>query len=235
MIDFWPLSKIRNMSYVALAIAAAGCSDARNGAPAEDFKDSQIAAANDDTVFDRKTDILKTPSNVSSGENLQTVTRTADAHRHGDAELAVVLDGNLIVIEFTTPLYNVLGFEHRPETETQKAAAVRAASQLSLGPELFRFSAPAKCREISRPQNIRLFSGTADAHDHDDHHHDDSHKDVLLQYEFSCEEIESLSKLDVKLFEFFEKLSELEVTYLGPSTQKQVVLKPSQTQLDIKP
>jgi len=230
-----PLSKIRSMSYVALAIAAAGCSDARNRAPVDDFKDSQISAENDDTVFDHKADIVKTPSNVSSGGVSQTVTRTADAHSHGDAELAVVLDGDLIVIEFTTPLYNVLGFEHRPETETQKVAVSQAASQLSQGPELFRFSAPAKCREIARPENIRLFSETPDAHDHDNHHNDDSHKDVLLRYEFSCEEIESLSKIDVKLFEFFEKLSELEVTYLGPSTQKQVVLKPLQTQLDIKP
>jgi len=184
-----------------------------------------------------------------------TTKRSAESHTHGDAELAVVLEGNVVTIELDTPLYNLLGFEHAPKTEAQKTTASRAEKNLGQGKGLFSFNQGAGCELISNIQDIHLFEHESreDEHDdhddeHDDHHdedhheehsedaHDDeTHKDVILQYEFQCQKPSSLSNVSVNLFEFFSELSEIDVTYLGPSTQRQVKMTQDNSQMDMQP
>ncbi|WP_298914351.1 DUF2796 domain-containing protein [uncultured Algimonas sp.] len=100
--------------------------------------------------------------------------RQADSHVHGLASLALALDGRNLAIELETPLHNLLGFEHAPETEAQHAA-VREAQEILARPEtLFRFDAEAGC--TAQPaQRVDLFAQTGhDDADHD-HDHDETH------------------------------------------------------------
>ena len=165
-------------------------------------------------------------------EAASSVTRSANAHSHGDAELAIVLEGAMITVELETPLYNLLGFEHHPETAAQKAKVEMTEDQLQKGEALFVFNANAKCNLISESKAVHLF----DEDHHDDEHHDEdesSHKDILLQYHYRCVAPSSLENVSVNLFEFFEDMSDIDVTYLGPSTQKQVSLTRKNTQMDL--
>ena len=173
-------------------------------------------------------------------EAASSVTRSANAHSHGDAELAIVLEGAMITVELETPLYNLLGFEHHPETAAQKAKVEMAEDQLQKGEALFVFNANAKCNLISESKAVHLFDEDHHDDEHDEHdeheHHDeqeDSHKDVLLQYQYRCTKPSSLENVSVNLFEFFEDMSDIDVTYLGPSTQKQVSLTRKNTQMDL--
>ena len=172
-------------------------------------------------------------------EAASSVTRSANAHSHGDAELAIVLEGAMITVELETPLYNLLGFEHHPETAAQKAKVEMAEDQLQKGEALFVFNANAKCNLISESKAVHLFDedhhdDEHDEHDeHDDDEQEDSHKDVLLQYQYRCTKPSSLENVSVNLFEFFEDMSDIDVTYLGPSTQKQVSLTRKNTQMDL--
>jgi len=131
-------------------------------------------------------------------------SHTKEDTAHGDAELAVVLEGDVVTVELETPLYNLLGFEHHPKTAAQKAKVEMAEGQLQKGQELFVFNAEAKCNLISDTMTLELFDEDHEEHedheDHDEHeehdndehheeHHDeqeDSHKDVLLQYQYRC-------------------------------------------------
>ncbi len=38
--------------------------------------------------------------------------RHAESHEHGAAELAIAVDGNQLIAEFTSPGMNIVGFEH---------------------------------------------------------------------------------------------------------------------------
>ena len=176
-----------------------------------------------------------------------TPKRSAESHTHGDAELAVVLEGNVVTIELDTPLYNLLGFEHAPKTEVQKTTASRAEKNLGQGEGFFIFNQGAGCELISNTQDIHLFEHESREDEHDNHHdeehheedsedaHDEeTHKDVILQYEFQCQEPSSLSNVSVNLFEFFSELSEIDVTYLGPSTQRQVKMTQDNSQMDMQ-
>lgn len=186
-------------------------------------------------------------SEQSSGETTAPTIRSAESHMHGDAELAIVVEGNVVTIELDTPLYNLLGFEHEPESDTQKDSVERVEAQLGRGGELFVFNESADCAIKSAQSDVHLYEhhdehrGTDEHADHeeDDHaedeDHDENHKDIILQYEFSCQQPSSLTNVNVNLFEFFDELSEVDVTYLGPSTQRQVRLTPNNAKMDMQP
>ena len=165
--------------------------------------------------------------------------RSADAHTHGGAEVAIVLDGNDVTIELDSPLYNILGFEHAPETDAQTATVEQAELQLEQSDALFTFSTAANCSTLSKDLHVALFDDhNEDHHEEDEHeedHDEETHKDVLLTYEFSCQNLAKLKNVTINLFEFFPELSEVSATYLGPATQKQIVLTRKQRQMDITP
>ena len=238
----------RSYIYVVIflmTIVGAGCSD--------NHETTSVHTHTDDNVLVRKNDTIAAQQMLPK-EEIATKSRSAEAHTHGDAELAVVLEKGVVTIELDSPLYNILGFEHAPETEGQKEKAQKAEQQLALGSELFTFNPKANCQSLSKDRHISLF-GKAMAHeytdheqDHEDHSEDhegeedhdaldagESHNDILLTYEFGCQYPLKLSYLNVNLFEFFEELSEVDVTFLGPATQKQITLNRKQRQLDITP
>ena len=214
---------------------------------------------NDITALDNvhpKTDRVEDAAVENSNNEVTHVTRSADRHTHGDAELAVVLENQRVTIELDTPLYNVLGFEQAPMTDAQKASVKHAQTRLGRGAELFTFNRQADCKITTPDQSVRLFA-TDDHDDHDDDHegdhegdHDDhedehedeaahndhdedTHRDVFLRYTFICKDVSALSNMSINLFDFFDELSEIGVTYLGPSSQTQLMLSRNKTKMDI--
>jgi len=168
-----------------------------------------------------------------------TRTRSAEVHAHGDASLAIVLDGSLITAEFDTPLYNILGFEHVAETPEQKAAVLKAESVLSNGASLIMFNSEAGCSIIGETGSVDLNLENhedADSHDeddHDEHEEEETHKDVVVQYKYQCESPKALKNVTVNLFESFKNLTEIELVYLGPNTQKQAELNATKPRMDL--
>lgn len=219
---------IRKALPLLTAIILAGCADDHD-TPASETKVDDIHTAHDH-------DDAKVSPEEKSANTVPTV-RTAKAHSHGDAKLAVVLDKGTVTIELDSPLYNIVGFEHAPETPAQKAVVKEAESQLSRSAQMFNVDRAAACQPTAEGRTVTLFDTHADHHDEDDHDADakqkSGHQDVVLQYTFLCQSPSKLSYVDVNLFEFFETLTEIDVTYLGPSVQKQVTLTSTNSQLDI--
>lgn len=175
---------------------------------------------------------------VAPRESVTSETRSAESHTHGDASLGVVLEGSTINVELETPLYNVLGFEHAAETDAQKAAVAKAESVLSDGSRLFVFNREAKCSLSSPKASLDLGLDDQDHHKdkHDDHEgegHDETHKDVTVEYAYECQSPRELKTITVALFEHFENLSEIDLVYLGPNTQKQAELTASNSRFDL--
>jgi hypothetical protein len=76
------------------------------------------------------------------------------AHVHGIAQLQVVLEGNQVSLEFTSPLENLLGFEHVPRTAKQKRAAQEMLEMFRKPTSLFVPTASALCQ----PTMVKLTS-----------------------------------------------------------------------------
>ena len=178
--------------------------------------------------------------------------RQADAHTHGDASLAVVLDGSTLTLELDTPLYNLVGFEHAPETDEQRAAVEAAETLLRQPGTLFQVNSEAGCAPSSETLEVHLdaedhsdhdghhddeHDGHKDEHDHhddhDDHEGEETHKDVVLEYSFSCSSPGELAQIETALMSSFPNMEELEVVYLGPNRQDLFTLTPSDSKIQL--
>lgn len=68
------------------------------------------------------------------------------AHVHGVVALDVALDGHDVALALHAPLADVVGFEHAPSTEEQRAQVAVAKAKLTDATELFKFPAAAQCK-----------------------------------------------------------------------------------------
>ncbi len=103
-------------------------------------------------------------------------------HEHGVAQLKVALDRGTLLIEFETPLDNLVGFEHAPRTPEQRAALAEAERALKRGEALFALPAQAACTlqevQIESPwlQGAASQDSGTEPHRHAHGHRHDEHK-----------------------------------------------------------
>lgn len=129
------------------------------------------------------------------------------AHEHGVLTFNVALEGGQLFIEFEAPADNVLGFEHAPRTEAEKAAVHEAAAWLKSGRELFAFPPAAACRwqatELDEPE---WQSGGR-------------HADYEARFSYQCGEPQRLDWLQLALLGKLREVHEARVNVLTPSRQ----------------
>lgn len=137
----------------------------------------------------------------------------------------------MLQIELISPLDNLVGFEHAPENEAQRAVLADAERRLLDGEAMFAFSAEAGCaiREVEIespwPQSGRN-------HDHD-HAHDHAqptrgdHEDMVVSYGFECAHPEALRRLELRAFAHFPRLQRVRAEFATPRGQGAGVLAPN--------
>ncbi len=106
-----------------------------------------------------------------------------DAHEHGAAQILVAKEGSLLVVEFESPAFNMLGFEHLPSTDEQKAERDRVLSVLSDWQKVISLPAASACKNVATDIEWTADDhGDSHEHEHDEHtdgdgHDHDEHKD----------------------------------------------------------
>ena len=105
--------------------------------------------------------------------------REHDSHEHGSASLNVVIDKDEVFVELNTPWNNLVGFEHQPGTDEQKALVEDATAALIDPEQLFSFDGGNCTVTNSRLESTMQLDEEHhdDAHKDDDHHDGDGHKD----------------------------------------------------------
>ena len=174
----------------------------------------------------------------------RSAERQLDAHNHGFGELNVAIEGQTVVIELNSPAFNIVGFEHSPETNKDKAAIKDAVSVLNDGSKLFLFPTTAGCRLASVHIGSSLIDGQHSAqknHDgdhkdskHDDHKdHDGDHKErdihseFQANYKFQCDVVEKVNTIQIMIFKHFPNTRQLDVKTILPNGQSAMKLTPA--------
>jgi hypothetical protein len=143
----------------------------------------------------------------------------AEAHVHGEASLAVAVDGGTLTLLLEAPTDSLVGFEHAPRNDGERAAIARMKVALERFDALFRPSAAADCR----PAGVTLESELLEeGHDHaagHEHGEHAGHADLEGEFVFECGRPEALRDLEVRLFEHFTRLEHLAVQVAGPRGQ----------------
>jgi hypothetical protein len=185
---------------------------------------------------------------IALGLNLPKVRaegyRHHQAHEHGVAHMNVAVEGNYLYIEFVSPAANIVGFEHHPRTQEQKAAVQQAIETLKADKKLFGLPPDAGSRlaQSKAVTDIVDDSGNESesehTHEHGEAHekarkdknnskeeHDavepehERHSEFTAEYRFVLKKPEKLKHIDVMLFRIFPGIEHIEVQLLTGTKQ----------------
>ncbi|MGA0192600.1 MAG: DUF2796 domain-containing protein [bacterium] len=168
-----------------------------------------------------------------------------EAHVHGKASLNLVLDGQSLFIEFESPAYNLVGFEHEPKDQIQQKEVQDTLSLLSRPRKVFGFSAQAGCLVESVSVTTTMAGvgkntvGYEEEH-HEEEHHDhsdgdstnkESHSEFKANYLMICSEPEKLRTIEFKLFKEFLGLKSVQVQWINGEGQGYIELNAESSKL----
>ena len=152
------------------------------------------------------------------------------AHEHGAAELTVALDGRELVIELISPLDNLVGFEHAPANDAQRAALAEAGRLLSDADAMFALPVAAACRfehaDIESPWPMAAMAPAAGQAGHA-HPTRGDHEEAVVTYRYTCAQPAALQRIDVRAFARFPRLRENRVEHATARGQGAAVLTPA--------
>ncbi len=158
-------------------------------------------------------------------------------HSHGTAKLQVAVDGNRLTLEFESPLDNLVGFEHAPRTDRQKAAVQTMVGHFLDAATVFVPTPAADCVVTSGTLESPVIDAAAlrGAGAKDPAPAKRSapppatgarHAELTGTFVFRCAKAGSLRDLEVRLFDFFPGLRRLDVQVAAPQGQKSARLSP---------
>ena len=182
------------------------------------------------------------------GSNLSNIQaaeyRHHEAHEHGAAYMNVAFEGNELYIELISPAANIVGFEHKPRTQDQRAAVKAAIKKLEAGEKLFAFPSGVRgslvkskvhtdinndyghesdeTKSHEHDEMSREAGNEAKKHGHEEHQHGDEHErhsEFKAEYHFVCKKPEKLVYVDVMLFSIFSGIEHIEVQLLTGTKQ----------------
>jgi hypothetical protein len=183
-----------------------------------------------------------------------------EAHVHGEASLNLVLDDQSLFIEFESPAYNLVGFEHEPKDQIQQKEVQDTLSLLSKPRKVFGFSAQAGCLVESVSVTTTMAGvgkntvGYVEEHHEDEHHEDEHHEDehhedehhdhsdgdstnkeshseFKANYLMICSEPEKLRTIEFKLFKEFLGLKSVQVQWINGEGQGYIELNAESSKL----
>jgi hypothetical protein len=152
-------------------------------------------------------------------------------HEHGVARLDIAVEARQIVVQFDSPLDNLVGFERAPRTDAERKRADEAVARLKDGDKMFQFDAGAGCKMVRFSlDSPALGYGSASPGEKDSA----DHADLLATWEFQCADASKAAQVDVGLFAF-NPLKIVQVQLALPKAQAKRELKRPKNRILLSP
>lgn len=152
-----------------------------------------------------------TASLLADHDNHEHAHTSAEAHVHGEAELNIVVEGEDVLVEFISPLENLLGFEHAPETAAQKQAYEDMEQQLTDYRALFTIT-NADCEQTEHQHETPF----AEAHA--------THAEWHGEYHLRCDEFGNAASLVPQLFSTYPGVEKMSIQLISAQGQSQFIV-----------
>ena len=144
----------------------------------------------------------------------------AGAHEHGVARLDVAVDAKRVSILLETPLDNLLGFEHAPRTDAERAKLAAVLARLRAAQTLFRIDSTAGCTLSNVDfQSAALQLGRAARPGKE------GHGELEATFDFNCSHGARAGFVELGLFEAFASLQRIELQVATPKGQLKATLR----------
>ena len=176
---------------------------------------------------------------VSQAVQAQEYTTNLEAHVHGVSELTLVIADDTLEIQFTSPAFNLLGFEHKAAAIADIAAVETTQTTLLKHDSLFLMS-ESDCSHIKTSIDVsdllainsheKSHHHSPAGHKHEQHQDDpqnDSHSVIVANYRYHCDNKLALAAITVALFEFFPGIHKIHAIWVTQTQQGALTLRPS--------
>ncbi len=164
--------------------------------------------------------------------------RELGAHEHGHGVLNIAVEKNRISMELDAPGMDIVGFEHKPENDEQKATAQKAEALLREALVLFKVPAGAGCKVTE----AKVALESEEEHDHDagkkdaaagkndstakpaekageKHEEHEGHNDYNATYVLECAKPASITSIQFDYFKSFAGAKALTVNVVTEKAQ----------------
>ena len=137
--------------------------------------------------------------------------RQLDSHEHGVSTLKIAIEGQNMEMELESPANDIVGFEHAPENNKQKADIEHALSLLRKTTGVFIPSSKANCKTNENSAEFEIEEG-----------HSETHSGFHTTWKMTCSNPNQLTNLETTFFKLFPKAEEIEVEIISASGQKAI-------------
>jgi hypothetical protein len=166
----------------------------------------------------------------------QAQHRQLGPHVHGQGTLDIAIEGKKVEMELVAPGMDIVGFEHIPSTDDQKAAVEKAKKKLTDVLSVFKLPAAAKCKADSA--NVESRKETHQPGEKDPDAAEESlpgheHSEFHATYTITCEAPESLTGVDTVYFTNFAGAQLLNVNVTTSKGQTQAQMTRAKPTLDL--
>jgi Protein of unknown function (DUF2796) len=142
-------------------------------------------------------------------------------HEHGKVTINAALDGNQLVIEMISPAVNVVGFEHAPRSDAERAAVSAAAKLLGNGRGLFTMPPEARCQFEKADVKTPKWEATDDVPGQPEP--PGQHADYEARFTYQCWSPGDLSWLEPTLLDKLRNVVEARLNIATPKGQQSEV------------
>ena len=137
--------------------------------------------------------------------------RQLDSHEHGVSVLKIAIESQNVQMELESPANDIVGFEHAPENDKQKADIEHALSLLRKTNGVFIPSSEANCKTNENSAEFEIEEGQSE-----------THSGFHVVWKMTCSNPNKLTSLETTFFKIFPKAEEIEVEIISASGQKAI-------------
>jgi len=169
--------------------------------------------------------------------------RQHGSHAHGVAQLDLVLDGQTLELQLSSPAVNLVGFEHPARAAKDRQKVAQVVATLKQGDAMLRLPEAAQCVLDRAEVDASLLDDPEPGHDHDHDHDGDGdgdggqahggHADLDVAYRFHCASPDKLDTIGVELLRQFPGLESLRVQMITPSSQRGLTLSADNSEIEL--
>lgn len=127
-----------------------------------------------------------------------------EAHVHGAAEFVLATTDTGAEAEFQSPLFNLVGFEHEPQTPEQTQAMADLVAQLAEASVVFVPSANAGCSTIDSMINVER---------------NGDHSALTASYLMTCSDPSAIESIELTAFSTYANIESIDVVFVSNADQ----------------
>ena len=180
--------------------------------------------------------------------SLEASAVAQSTHVHGQGQVGMAIDQNLISMTLESPGADIVGFEHEARTAEEKTIVIEALKQLSDPMFIIQLPESASCKVIQASSEVTSENGDeghADHEDHDEHeehadhddhekhedhdeheehadheeHENEAHGSFIAEYQLECATIAAIDSIKFVYFDHFRNAQSLIVVLIDKNGQ----------------